>query len=52
MPRALAAVILVAAVVGAWMFRFETFNVILHRNRVTGAICHISQECWFKSWQD
>ena len=31
-----------------WMFRYETLNSWSHRNRLTGAMCPISQECWFK----
>jgi hypothetical protein len=39
--------IVLATVVGAWMFRYETFtNDIMHRNRFTGAICMVDKECW------
>jgi hypothetical protein len=37
----------VATFVGAWMFRYETLNNgTMHRNRFTGAICMVDQECW------
>jgi hypothetical protein len=46
--KVVAALVLVAIVV-AWMFRFETFGYqgLMHRNRITGAICAIDRECWW-----
>jgi hypothetical protein len=37
------------AIVVIWMFRFETFGYqgLMHRNRITGAICAIDRECWW-----
>lgn len=46
-PRVLALAILFAVVVGAWMFAFETLNPHEHRNRFTGMVCQISENCWF-----
>ena len=39
-----------AALLAAWMFRFETVGPygIEHRNRFTGATCHHTEECWFR----
>jgi hypothetical protein len=46
----LAAAIVFAVLVGTWMFRFEPpFAGGLHRNRITGAVCSVSNECWFSS---
>jgi hypothetical protein len=49
--KLLAWAIIFAAVVGTWLFRFEeipqTFG--MHRNRLTGATCHFTEECWFTS---
>lgn len=47
----LAAAIVFATLVGAWMFRYETYGPInnLHRNRFTGTYCKIENECWFSS---
>jgi hypothetical protein len=46
--RVVVALVLVAIVV-IWMFRFETFGYqgLMHRNRITGAICAIDRECWW-----
>jgi hypothetical protein len=44
----LAAAIVFATLVGAWMFRYET-ETIGHRNRFTGAVCFEQDECWFSS---
>jgi hypothetical protein len=38
--------IVLAVIVGAWMFRFESVGPWLHRNRITGSICYVTQECW------
>jgi hypothetical protein len=45
----LAAAIIFATLIGAWMFRYETYREILHRNRFTGAVCRVTVECWFSS---
>jgi hypothetical protein len=43
-------VIALATLIGAWMFRFENVHEgKLHRNRITGAICMVQQECWLHS---
>jgi hypothetical protein len=48
--RLLAFAIIFAVVVGAWMFRYELLGEgYVHRNRFTGAVCHVARECWFKS---
>ena len=47
----LAGAIIFATLMGAWMFRYESFNMgSAHRNRFTGAVCDVSEECWFSSW--
>jgi hypothetical protein len=47
--RLLAAAILLAILVGAWMFRYQPFaDGRAHVNRFTGAVCGISQECWLR----
>jgi hypothetical protein len=47
--RLLAIAIIFATLVGAWMFRYENVGVnnSYHRNRLTGAICAVVDECWF-----
>jgi Flp pilus assembly protein TadB len=45
--RLLALAIIVATIVAVWMFRYETTGAGGHRNRITGAYCHVSQECWW-----
>jgi hypothetical protein len=46
--RLLALAIIFGVIVGAWMFRYETLPPgAMHRNRLTGNVCHISQSCWF-----
>jgi hypothetical protein len=46
--KVVVALVLVAIVL-IWMFRFETFGYLglMHRNRITGAICAIDRECWW-----
>jgi hypothetical protein len=45
--RLLAVAIVFAALVGAWMFRYEGYaNGQMHRNRFTGVSCHVFEECW------
>lgn len=50
-PRTLFALAIVffAVLVGAWMFRYEGpfGSPALHRNRITGVVCPVDQECWF-----
>ena len=51
--RLIALAIVLATLVGAWMFRYELLpgeSPVAHRNRFTGAICLINQECWIKTW--
>jgi hypothetical protein len=45
----LAAAIVFATLIGAWMFRDEPSGMGVHRNRFTGAICFNIEECWFSS---
>jgi hypothetical protein len=46
----LAAAIVFATLVGAWMFRYEVgWTPLVHINRLTGAICYTMEECWFSS---
>jgi hypothetical protein len=46
----LAAAIVFATLIGAWMFRYEAgWTPLVHRNRLTGAICFAMDECWFSS---
>jgi hypothetical protein len=45
--RTLAIAILLVALLGAWMFRYEYLGNGMHKNRFTGATCHFSQSCWF-----
>lgn len=48
--KALAAAIVFAVVVFAWLFRYEDVGggSAFHRNRITGAMCHVTHECWFQ----
>jgi hypothetical protein len=48
--RLIAIAIALATLIVAWMFRYETFGPNAHRNRFTGAICLLSEECWIKTW--
>lgn len=47
----LAAAIVFGVLVGAWMFRYDSYGYsnASHRNRFTGAVCHASEECWFSN---
>jgi hypothetical protein len=48
--RAMAAAVVFGVLVAAWMLRYETLpHGIYHKNRLTGAICHIRSSCWFSS---
>jgi hypothetical protein len=49
--KLLAAAIILAAVIGARMFRYEAVGPTgwYHRNRIAGATCIYMQECWFRS---
>ena len=31
-----------------WGARFETLQYFQHKNRITGAVCHVTVECWFQ----
>jgi hypothetical protein len=46
--RLIAVAIILATLVGAWMFRYESFGA-LHRNRSTGVVCLLQHECWVTS---
>ena len=43
--------VIAATLLGAWMFAYEPVgpNLLLHRNRITGAVCPIADSCWFRS---
>lgn len=47
----LAGAIVFAVLVGGWMFRYECVGMycVDHRNRITGAVCHYSLDCWGQS---
>lgn len=46
--RTIAAIVL--ALAAGWMFRYEPLaNGALHVNRFTGAVCRISEACWFNN---
>ena len=47
--KVLAAAILVATVLMALMFRYENWGNDKHRNRFTGTVCSVVNECWFSS---
>jgi hypothetical protein len=38
-------------VIAAWMFRYEIYGQYRdrQRNRFTGAVCYVSESCWFTS---
>ncbi len=44
----LAAAIVFATVIGAWMFRYELIGPkgLEHQNRLTGAVCDTTVSCW------
>jgi hypothetical protein len=44
--RMIAIAIVFAVVAGAWLFRYETVNQYLHRNRLTGSVCLHVESCW------
>jgi hypothetical protein len=47
--KVLAAAIVAATLLAAWMFRYEpVLDGTFHRNRFTGATCVFQEECWFK----
>jgi len=46
--KMLALCIIIVALLGAWMFRYEYIGFGMHKNRLTGATCHFSQSCWFE----
>lgn len=47
--KVLAAAIIFATLVGAWMMRYEHLGPGVQKNRLTGAMCHPTQSCWFES---
>lgn len=52
--KLVALAIVLVGLLGVWLVRYETLGMVMmggslqmaHRNRVTGAVCHILQECW------
>jgi hypothetical protein len=46
--KLIAGAIIAAAILLVWTFRYENVGVrrLQHQNRLTGAICQISEECW------
>jgi hypothetical protein len=44
----LAAAIVVATLIGAWLLRYEQYGPynMIHRNRFTGATCNVDVNCW------
>jgi hypothetical protein len=42
--------IIAAATLLVWTFGYEIVGVrrLQHQNRLTGAVCQISEECWFR----
>jgi len=48
-PKALALAIVFASLVAGWLLRFENLGSGMQRNRITGEVCHVSEECWFSS---
>lgn len=42
-----AAAFAIALLVVARILRYEPYGPDQHRNRYTGAVCNISEECWF-----
>lgn len=48
--RLIAVAIIFATLVAACFFRFETVGSGYHRNRLTGAVCNITVECWFSGY--
>jgi len=55
--KLLAVSIIIATLVIAWMFRYETITnntlpFAMHRNRFTGAVCLTIHECWWRQeWE-
>jgi hypothetical protein len=48
--KIVAGAIILATLIAAWMFRYESvFSPAIHRNRITGVTCMVSDECWFSS---
>ena len=44
--RLLAAAVIFVALVVAWTFRYEEYNGVDHRNRITGSWCPAVSSCW------
>jgi hypothetical protein len=46
--RLIAAAIVLATLAATWIFRYEPAGAVgmLHRNRITGAVCSIYSSCW------
>jgi len=44
--RLLAATVIFVALVFAWIFRYEDYHGVDHRNRITGAWCAAASSCW------
>lgn len=49
--KVLAAAIVFAVLVAAWLMRYETIGQygFHHKNRFTGAVCRVHDSCWFES---
>jgi hypothetical protein len=47
--KLLALAVIGAALLGAWMFAYDPFGpgLVLHRNRITGAVCSARESCWW-----
>jgi hypothetical protein len=46
LPRLLAAAFILVILVFVWIFRYEEYNGIDHRNRITGMWCAAASSCW------
>jgi hypothetical protein len=44
--RLLPAAVIFAVLVVAWTFRYEEYNGVDHRNRITGTWCAAARSCW------
>jgi hypothetical protein len=52
MMRLVALAIVLAALLMAWLFRYEPIgDGTVHRNRITGHYCTFMEDCWFWSRQ-
>jgi Flp pilus assembly protein TadB len=44
--KLLAAAVILVALVFVWIFRYEEYNGVDHRNRITGTWCAAASSCW------